>query len=89
MDYLIAADQREEAARELRWAVTITQQESAARRLARVEGHKLFAMGELLAHCERKACMLPIPDPALAELLVYRLFASGAINASADRKVAA
>jgi hypothetical protein len=71
-DYLMAVDQAEEAAKQLSWAVTLTQQEGAATLLARLNGHRFYTMGELVAHCQSNGCRLPISEPALEDLLGTR-----------------
>jgi hypothetical protein len=80
IQYLLALDQVETAQRERDHAVTITQQESAATRLSRVEGHRLYAMGELLSHCERHGCALPILDKGLMEILTSQPSGARKIN---------
>jgi hypothetical protein len=57
--YCLALDQAKDARRKVIWAVTNTQLESASTRMARVEGHRLFAIGELLSHCEQHQCATP------------------------------
>ncbi|MBZ5726164.1 MAG: hypothetical protein LAP87_14335 [Acidobacteriia bacterium] len=74
IQYLLAADQVDVARRELSHSVTQTQQESAATRLGRVEAHKLYALGELLSHCVRHGCPLPLRDEAAKELLASERF---------------
>jgi hypothetical protein len=59
IDYSLALDQVSDAKRKVNSAITITQLECASTRMGRVEGHRLFVIGELLSHCEQHKCATP------------------------------
>lgn len=65
--YLLAIDAVKDARRELDWAVTRLQQECAATRFYRVEAHRMYALGELLSHCEHHCCAPAHLDVILGE----------------------
>jgi hypothetical protein len=67
--YLLALDALQTATRGLVHAVTVTQRESAATWLSRAEAHALYCKRELLFHCERHGCPIPLPGLELAEIL--------------------
>jgi hypothetical protein len=83
--YLLALDGLQAASRGLAHSVTVTQRESQARWLSRAEAHALYCKTELLSHCQRHGCPIPLPGLELAEILrkAELSVASGAGNAAA------
>jgi hypothetical protein len=67
--YLLALDGLQAASRGLAQSVTVTQREGAATWLSRAEAHALYCKGELLFHCRRHGCPIPLPGLELAEIL--------------------
>jgi hypothetical protein len=57
--YRLALDQVNDTQKKVHRAVTITQLECASIKMGRVEGHRLFVIGELLSHCEQHQCATP------------------------------
>jgi hypothetical protein len=74
--YLLAIDAVKDAQRERDWAVTRLQQECAATRFYRVEAHRMYALGELLSHCERHCCA-----PAHLDVILEERTAAGPSSA--------
>jgi hypothetical protein len=58
--YLLALDELRAAETGLLRAVTATQEESAATWLRRVAAHVRYCKEELLAHCARHGCPVPV-----------------------------
>ena len=67
--YLLALDELQAASRGLAHSVTVTQRESEGQWLNRAEAHAIYCKGELLSHCERHGCPIPLPGLELAEIL--------------------
>ena len=59
--YLLALDELRAAETGLLHAVTVTQEESAATWLRRVAAHVRYCQEELLSHCARHRCPIPVP----------------------------
>jgi hypothetical protein len=59
--YLLALDELRAAETGLLHAVTVTQEESAATWLRRVAAHVRYCKEELLSHCARHGCPVPVP----------------------------
>ena len=59
--YLLALDELRAAETGLLHAVTVTQEEGAATWLRRVAAHVRYCKEELLSHCARHGCAVPVP----------------------------
>jgi hypothetical protein len=59
--YLLALDELRAAETGLLHAVTVTQEESASTWLRRVAAHVRYCKDELLSHCARHGCPVPVP----------------------------
>jgi len=69
IQFMLAADQIDEARRARDHAVTQTQMEVAGTRLSRLEAHRLDMLRELLAHCLEHRCALPLSGEAAGAFL--------------------
>ncbi len=58
--YLLALDELRTAETGLLHAVTVTQEESASTWLRRVAAHARYCKEELLSHCARHGCAVPV-----------------------------
>ena len=67
--YLLALDELREAETGLLHAVTVTQEEIAATWLRRVAAHVRYCKEELLSHCARHGCPVPVPGLQLAGII--------------------
>jgi hypothetical protein len=67
LEFLFAVDAVAEARLEMRHAVTNTQLECAATRFARLEGHRLSMLRELMEHCQQHNCATPEIESMLNE----------------------
>jgi len=67
--YLLALDELRAAETGLLRAVTVTQEEMAATWLRRVAAHARYCRDELLSHCARHGCPVPVPGLELAGIL--------------------
>ena len=67
--YLLALDQLRAAEAGLAHSVTVTQEESAATWLRRAAAHASYCKEELLSHCARHGCAIPVPCLELPRVL--------------------